>query len=98
MPNSEQMFRADENEKLTDISIAREIVEQEIDRLKKFKTPGPDEIYPRVLNTKYRSVSLNSVIGEINVYELYRYFVGKTAYMTFSKHPVQNNKMEEKYI
>ncbi len=48
MPNSEQMFRADENEKLTDISIAREIVEQEIDRLKMFKTPGPDDIYPRV--------------------------------------------------
>ncbi len=25
MPNNEQMFRADENEKLTDISITREI-------------------------------------------------------------------------
>ncbi len=47
MPNSEQMFRADENEKFTDISITREIVEQDIDRLKKkkvqdtrTKTPG----------------------------------------------------------
>ena len=24
-------------------------MEQEIDKLKKFKSPGPDEIYPRVL-------------------------------------------------
>ncbi len=60
MPNSEQMFRADENEKLTDISITREIVEQEIDRLKKFKTPGPDGIYTRVLK------ECNEIISEPN--------------------------------
>ena len=49
MPVSEQMFRANDNEKLIDIFINKEIVEQEIDRLKKFKSPGPDEVYPRVL-------------------------------------------------
>ena len=49
IPVSEQMFRAEENEKLKDITITKEQVEKEIDRLKKFKSPGPDEMYPRVL-------------------------------------------------
>ncbi len=49
MPNNEQIFRTDENETLTYIFITKEIVEKEIDRLKMFKTPEPDEIYPRVL-------------------------------------------------
>ncbi|XP_063843266.1 uncharacterized protein LOC135090458 [Scylla paramamosain] len=55
MPNSEHMFRTEEYEKLTDIT--KEIVEQEIDRLKKFKTPGPDEIYPRVLKEFKEAIS-----------------------------------------
>ena len=49
MPGCEQVFRGEGGEKLIDIPITKEIVEQEIDRLKKFKSPGPDEIYPRVL-------------------------------------------------
>ena len=49
MPESEQVFNGEENELLTDITITKEIVEQEIDKLKKFKSPGPDEIYPIVL-------------------------------------------------
>ena len=49
IPESEQVFNGEEAEMLTDITITKEIVEQEIDKLKKFKSPGPDEIYPRVL-------------------------------------------------
>lgn len=35
MPEREQILRGAENEKLTNISIIKEVVEQEIDRLKK---------------------------------------------------------------
>ncbi len=34
LPNSDKIFRVEENEKLTDITITKEIVEQEIDKLK----------------------------------------------------------------
>ena len=44
MPNSEQVFRAEENETLTDIPITKEMVEQEINTLKRFKPPDSDEV------------------------------------------------------
>ena len=49
VPEAEQVFNGEENDKLVDIIITKDIVEQEIDKLKKFKSPGPDEVYPRVL-------------------------------------------------
>ena len=45
----EQIFRGIENNKLTDIGISKEIVCKEIGRLKKNKSPGPDDIFPRII-------------------------------------------------
>ena len=45
IPNNEQIFRAEKSERMKGIPVTKEIVEQEIDRLKKFKSTGPDEIY-----------------------------------------------------
>ena len=45
----EQIFQGQEAEELSDILISREIVSWEIDRLKKTKSPGPDDIFPRIL-------------------------------------------------
>lgn len=42
-------LRPEEDEKLVGNSITKDIMEQEIDRLKEFKSPLPNEIYPRVL-------------------------------------------------
>ena len=36
-------------DKLSDIVIRREVISREIDRLKKTKSPGPDNIFPRIL-------------------------------------------------
>ncbi len=53
MPDCEQMFRADENEKLADVSISRGIVEQEIDRLKSPRHQDQMKYIPEYLrNTK----------------------------------------------
>ena len=46
MRNCEEIFRVGDDQKLIDITVSKEIVEQEIDRIKKFKSPGPDEMYP----------------------------------------------------
>ena len=45
----EQILRGQEAEKLNDIYIGREMVRKEIDKLKKTKSPGPDDIFPRIL-------------------------------------------------
>ena len=45
----EQFFRGQEADKLNDICIGREMVRKEIDKLKKTKSPGPDDIFPRIL-------------------------------------------------
>ena len=45
----EQMFRGQEVDRLSDIGINREIVSKEIDSLKKTKSPGPGDIFPRIL-------------------------------------------------
>ena len=45
----EQIFRGQEADKLNDICIGREMVRKEIDKLKKTKSPGPDDIFPRIL-------------------------------------------------
>ncbi len=45
----EHIIRGEEDEKLSDVGISREIVRKEIDRLKKTKSPGPDDIFPRTL-------------------------------------------------
>ena len=44
-----QIFRGQEVDKLSEIVISREVVSKEIDRLKKTKSPGPDDIFPRIL-------------------------------------------------
>ena len=42
-----QIVRGQEVDKLSEIS--REVVSKEIDRLKKTKSPGPDNIFPSIL-------------------------------------------------
>ena len=44
-----QIFRGQEVDKLSDIVISKEVVSREIDRLKKTKSPGLDDIFPRIL-------------------------------------------------
>ena len=44
-PESEQVFNGEETEMLTGITITKKIVEQEMDKLKKLKSPWPDEMY-----------------------------------------------------
>ena len=43
-----QIFRGQEVDKLSEIVISKEVVSKEIDRLKKTKSPGPDDIFPRI--------------------------------------------------
>ena len=49
VPVCKQIFRGEESEKLRDVEKTRELVVKEIDKMKKFKSPGPDEVYPRVI-------------------------------------------------
>ncbi len=49
IPQGDEIYRGDEVGTLTNISISREDVIRQIDRLKVTKAPGPDEIFPRVL-------------------------------------------------
>ena len=49
VPQVTQVFKGREDEKLKDVIIAREDILKEIDKLKKTKSPGPDEIFPRVI-------------------------------------------------
>ena len=45
----EHIFRGQEADKLSNINIDKEMVRKEIDKLKKTKSPGPDDIFPRIL-------------------------------------------------
>ena len=47
-PVCEQIFREEESEKLIDVEVTRELVVREIDKMKKFESPGPDQVYPRI--------------------------------------------------
>ncbi len=49
IPAGEEVFQGEDNEKLRDVIITRQVVQKEIENLKKNKSPGPDEINPRVL-------------------------------------------------
>ncbi len=49
LPVAPQVFMARVDEMLCDVSITREAVTKKIDKLKKTKSPGPDDMYPRVL-------------------------------------------------
>ena len=49
IPDALQVFRGGAENSLTDISINREDVAKEIDRLSSTKSPGVDLVYPRVL-------------------------------------------------
>ncbi len=49
IPTGEEVFQGEDNEKLRDVIITRQVVQKEIDKLKKNKSPGPDKIYPRIL-------------------------------------------------
>ena len=64
-----QIFRGQEFDELSDIGISREIVGKEIDRLKKTKTPGPDDISPRIL--KECKEELSETIAKIFRKSLY---------------------------
>ena len=52
------MFRGREDEKLLDINITREEVISEVSKLKIGKSPGPDEMYPRVLKECKDKISI----------------------------------------
>ena len=49
VPVCEQIFSGEVSEKLIDVEVTRELVVREIDKMKKFKSPGPDEAYPRII-------------------------------------------------
>ena len=49
IPQPTAQFNRPENEKLNNMVITRENVLNEINRLKPNKSPGPDNIYPKVL-------------------------------------------------
>ncbi|WP_435350965.1 hypothetical protein, partial [Klebsiella pneumoniae] len=49
IPAGEEVFQGEDNEKLRDVIITRQVVQKEIENLKKNKSPGPDEVYPRIL-------------------------------------------------
>ena len=53
----EQIFRGQKVDKLSEIVISRKVVSKEIDRLRKTKSSGPDDIFPRIL----RNVEKNSL-------------------------------------
>ena len=47
-PVCRQIFRGEESEKLIDVKVTKELVVREIYKMK-FKSPGPDGVYPRVI-------------------------------------------------
>ncbi len=49
IPAGEEVFHGEDNEKLKDVIITRQVVQKEIENSKRNKSSGPDEIYPRVL-------------------------------------------------
>ena len=49
VPECELIFRGDDQDRLCDITINETIVKKEIDKLKSTKSPGPDELYPRII-------------------------------------------------
>ena len=49
IPVREEVFQGEDNEKLRDVIITRQVVQKEIEKLKKNKSPGPDKVYPRIL-------------------------------------------------
>ncbi len=42
-------FQGEDNEKLRDVTITRQVVQKEIENLKKNILPGPDKLCPRIL-------------------------------------------------
>ena len=52
-----QIFKGQEVDKLSEIVISRKVVSKEIDRIKKTKSPGPDDIFRGFL----RNVKKNSL-------------------------------------
>ncbi len=49
IPQRVQVYEGEENDKLRDVIITRQVVQDEISRFKKSKSRGPDEVFPRVL-------------------------------------------------
>ena len=43
IPVREEVFQGEDNEKLRDVIITRQVVQKEIEKLKKNKSPGPDK-------------------------------------------------------
>ena len=57
IPEVELIFKGKEEEKLKNITIRKEDVLKKINKLKKTKSPGPDEIFPRVLKECREQIS-----------------------------------------
>ncbi len=49
LPEGVQVYEGNDNDRLSDGTVTRQIVQEEIDKLKKNKSPGPDGLFPRVL-------------------------------------------------
>ncbi len=49
IPERVQVHEGEENDKLRDVIITRQVVQDEISRLRKNKSPDPDEVFARVL-------------------------------------------------
>ncbi len=49
IPAGDEVFQGEDNEKLRDLIITRQVVQKEIEKLKQNKSPGPDDIYLLVL-------------------------------------------------
>ncbi|MDJ0596593.1 MAG: reverse transcriptase family protein [Pleurocapsa sp. MO_226.B13] len=57
VPTAPQMYTGSEQDKLQNINISRDDVIKEIDRLKAHKSPGPDEVFARVLKECKEEIS-----------------------------------------
>ena len=57
LPHADQVFKAREDERLTNINITSQQVIQERDKLRISISPGVDEVFPRVLKERKNTIS-----------------------------------------
>ena len=53
-------YLGEKSEKLIDVEVTREL--REMDKMKKFKSPGPDEVYPRIIK-EYKEVVSQLIVN-----------------------------------
>ena len=58
IPAAEGIYRDSIENALGKVTISKDDIEREIDKLKAHKTPGPDEVYARVLKECKKEVSV----------------------------------------